>query len=366
MPTPTAAAVGGAGGYSICSETIAACPSEAYSPLHVNAILDIAPASASISPVLDDGLRRVVQRFREQLQSPIAPVAELCRHIERYRGKMLRPTLTLLSGLAVDPAGVQPAHITVATVIEMIHMATLVHDDVLDEADVRRGGDTVNKRRGNEAAVIFGDYLISRAFHLCSTLDSQDTALRIGEVTSIVCEGEMLQIAGAGRADLSEAEYFQIIERKTASLIGVACEQGARHAGASSALAARMGEFGLKLGAAFQIQDDLLDVLGAREVVGKPVGRDLEKGKLTLPAIHYLATIPKPARAAAADKLLRCRGEAHTEVREALERAGSTAYARQTAADLVREARSILQELAPSAARDSLDALADAVVSRRF
>lgn len=337
----------------------------------MNAILDIAPASASISPVLAASLRRVEERFRAQLDTPIEPVHELCRHIERYRGKMLRPTLTLLAGLAVDPtlahSGVTQAHVTVATVVEMIHMATLVHDDVLDEAEVRRGGDTVNKRRGNEAAVILGDYLISKAFHLCSTLDTQATALRIGEITSIVCEGEMMQVAGAGRMDLSEAEYFQIIERKTAALIAVACEQGAAYSGAGADVVRRMYDFGLKLGAAFQIQDDLLDVLGTTEVVGKPVNRDLEKGKLTLPAIHYLATIP-PTELPAARAFLQSvgGGGGREAVRDALEKSGSTQYARAAAAGLVAEAKALLGPLPDSPARASLTALAEAVVRREF
>lgn len=348
---------------------------QAYREVDMNAILDIAPASASVAPALAAGLRRVEQRFREQLETPIAPVAELCAHVERYRGKMLRPTLTLLSGLAVDPQLAEPAipdaHVTVAAVIEMIHMATLVHDDVLDEADVRRGGETVNKRRGNESAVILGDYLISKAFHLCSTLESQATAMRVGEITSMVCEGEMLQVAAAGRLDLSEREYFQIIERKTAALIAVACELGALHAARADsdpASAQKMYDFGLKLGTAFQIQDDLLDLLGAEQVVGKPVGRDLEKGKLTLPAIHHLATLSGPARAESERLFREGPGSAagRLAIRQALERTGSLEYARATAAGLVGQARALLVGLPSTGAGASLDALAGAVISRAF
>lgn len=349
--------------------------SMAYSQGDVNAILDIAPASSSVAPALAIGLRRVEQRFREQLETPIAPMAELCAHVERYRGKMLRPTLTLLSGLAVEPAivetGFPEAHITVAAVVEMIHMATLVHDDVLDEADVRRGGDTVNKRRGNESAVILGDYLISKAFHLCSTLESQATAMRVGEITSVVCEGEMMQVGAAGRMDLSEREYFQIIERKTAALIAVACELGARHASGlecSDDAARRMFDFGLRLGSAFQIQDDLLDLLGAAQVVGKPVGRDLEKGKLTLPAIHHLAHVD-PARRGESERLFRdgaITPKGRAAIGRALERTGSVEYARAAAAGLVGEARTLLTGLPETGARSSLEALAGAVISRTF
>lgn len=363
----------GAGRGSIFSETFAGRGIEAYCLDAVNAILDTAPPSAAIAPILTAGLRRVQARFRDELATPIGPVAEFCAHVERYRGKMLRPTLTLLSALAADPAlareGLPEASITIATVIEMIHMATLVHDDVLDEADLRRGGDTVNKRRGNEAAVVLGDYLISKAFHLCSSLDHQAVALRVGEVTSIVCEGEMLQVAASGRLDLSESDYFDIIERKTAALIALACELGATLPGAGDAVAGRMWEFGLKVGAAFQIQDDLLDLTGAEPVVGKPVGRDLEKGKLTLPVIHYLAGLPSGERTEA-EEFLRSHGMGgggRRLIAERLDRSGSLAYARARAAGLIEEARGLLREgLAESEARASLEALAAAVISRAF
>ncbi len=339
----------------------------------MNAIVDTAPAHATISPILAAGLRRVQARFRDQLDTPIGPVAQLCAHVERYRGKMLRPTLTLLSTLAVEPALVRAeipeAQITIAAVIEMIHMATLVHDDVLDEADIRRGGDTVNKRRGNEAAVILGDYLISKAFHLCSTLENQAVALRVGEVTSIVCEGEMLQVAASGRLDLTEREYFDIIERKTAALIGVACELGAARPGENETVARRMWEFGLMVGVAFQIQDDLLDLTGAEHVVGKPVGRDLEKGKLTLPVIHYLAGLSEGERPEA-EEFLRSNGMGgggRRLISERLNRSGSIAFARARAAGLIEEARVLLRDgLAESEARASLESLAMAVISRAF
>ena len=272
----------------------------------MNAIADIVArrTSAPLAPLpaLDEALGEVVALFHDQLDSDLPCVDELCRYIERYRGKMLRPTLVLLSGLAAGSRGCVPeaitrGHITVAAVVEMIHIATLVHDDVLDESDTRRGGATVNRLEGNETAVIFGDYLISQAFHLCSTLESQATALRIGRITSTVCEGEMLQLANRHNTELTERDYAAIIERKTASLIAVACELGARHGGAADALAGRMGRFGLDLGAAFQIQDDLLDFVGERAIVGKDLGKDLEKGKPTLPVIHFLRTADAPARA---------------------------------------------------------------------
>jgi len=337
----------------------------------MNAILAIAPAAAEAAPLLESALRRVERRFAEQLDSGLAPVAELCRHVERYRGKMLRPTMVMLSGLAAADGlrELGDAHVTVGAVVEMVHMATLVHDDVLDEAATRRGGDTVNRRVGNHAAVILGDYLIARSYHLCSTLDSQATALRIGEVTSVVCEGELLQNHHRGDFGVSEATYFAIIERKTAALIAVACELGALHSGANSAVAARFHDYGFKIGTAFQIQDDLLDLTGSETVVGKTVGRDLETGTLTLPVIHHLSHCGRAER----ERMLAflrdpapIEGERRLSVARALESTGSIAYARGVAASLVAEAKALLSPLPETPAKAALQGVADAVVARAF
>lgn len=260
----------------------------------------------ALSRAVSLGLERVVERFDAQLLSPLSPVADLCRHVERYRGKMLRPTVALLSGIACSPDAdsAEPESllthelVSVAAVCEMVHMATLVHDDVLDEADTRRRGPTVNSLHGNEPAVILGDYLIAAAYHLCSQLDSQAAALAIGRACMDVCAGELLQLHHRENFELDEPTYFEIVARKTGELVSVACELGARLApggcapGAPDALAS----FGRNLGIAFQIQDDLLDLTGEERVVGKSVGKDSEKGKLTLPLIHHLRNAcPPPA-----------------------------------------------------------------------
>lgn len=337
--------------------------------------------------VLAQGLMRVERRFSEQIESDLESVRELCARVERYRGKMLRPTLTLLAGMAAkgDESPPGEEHITLGAVVEMIHVATLVHDDVLDEAEVRRQRPTISKLRGNEAAVILGDYLISSAFHLCSSLNDQRVALRIGEITTQVCEGELLQLHHRQDRELDEETYFEIIERKTASLIGIACEQGAAFSGAAPDLQSAMYDFGARLGVAFQIQDDLLDLLGVERVVGKSLGKDLEKGKLTLPLIHHLAVAdahrrreslnllaglwrgdasPEPGAPADGPTLVAELTDVRHEVRLALEATGSIAYAAQTARLAVEEAKARLRSLPPSAARALLEDLADAVLSR--
>jgi octaprenyl-diphosphate synthase len=255
----------------------------------------------------------------------------------------------------------------------MVHMATLVHDDVLDEAENRRRGRTVNHLYGNEAAVILGDYLIAGAYHLCTSLDSVEAARLIGEVSMVLCAGELLQLHFRDDYSLDEATYAEIIERKTAALIGVSCRLGARLSGADAATCAAMDEFGRRLGAAFQIQDDLLDLVGEESVVGKSVGKDLEKGKLTLPLLLRLAQLGPESRGEFLTLLERAGGrpgeardEAAAALRSELLESGAVAGAVLRARGLVEEARSRLRAVPPGPARDMLDLMARAVVDRRY
>jgi octaprenyl-diphosphate synthase len=331
-------------------------------------------AISSVFPATQKALSRLRSRvadlIADQLTSSIPEVEELCRYVERYRGKMVRPALTALSAAAATGRTVEEACVddvvTVASVVELIHLATLVHDDVLDDAETRRGAPTIARIRGSETAVILGDFLISKSFHLCSTLDSQTTALRIGEITSAVCEGEMLQLARRGDAGLDEESYYAIITRKTAALIAVACELGAWHAGASDQVCREFFNFGIDLGVAFQIQDDLLDLVGAEDVVGKPLGKDIEKGKLTLPLLHHLRVVDGPERERVITLI---RSETPLNGQRAplaarLHATGSVDYAINAAESRIAQAKAHLAKLPPSAARDQLSALADAALHR--
>lgn len=330
-----------------------------------------------LQPVQDfivESLDRVSRRFDEQLACDLPPVRALCEHIERYRGKMLRPTLVLLCGLATaSPAGslsLSPDHITLAAVCEMVHMATLVHDDVLDEADTRRRGATVNRLRGNEAAVILGDYLIASAFHLCSQTASQEPSLIVGHASMDMAAGELLQLHNRENYSIDEPTYFEIVRRKTGALIAAACRLGAFASGASPPVCGACESFGYSLGVAFQIQDDLLDLTGRQGVVGKNVGKDAEKGKLTLPVIHHLAECTAAQRAESIAVLARLsdgeRASAPHELVAALESTGSIERAKMEATRLVRNARESLAILPPSGPRSLLEYLAQAAVERAF
>ncbi len=347
----------------------------------------IGPDSGEMLALIDASLRRVEGEFDRALRSDLPPVQRLVSHLETYRGKMLRPSLVILCGLAASPkAALTDAHITIAAVCEMIHMATLVHDDVLDEADIRRQGATVNRLRGNEAAVVLGDYVFSAAYRLCSTLDTQQAALLIGQTGMTLCAGELLQLHHRQNFSIDEPTYFEIVKRKTGSLIAIACRLGAmqslgyRHAPRGDAssrtplqsscddlnLLDRFEQFGLKLGVAFQIQDDLLDLTGDQGVVGKPLRKDAELGKLTLPIIHHLATAAPQQRAATLGLLDEFSPTAGKRLLDALESTRSIDHAHAAAQRLVDEAKSLLTPLADSTAKQALLAMADQVVSRAW
>ena len=308
----------------------------------------------------------VESAFDAELCSDLPGVNRLVRHVGRFRGKMLRPMLVLLAGKACAEGGrIGHAHVTLATVVEMVHMATLVHDDVLDEAELRRKGATINHLRGNEAAVLLGDYLISHSYHLCSSLNSQAAARAIAATTNRVCEGELLQIENRNNLDLDEATYLEIISRKTAALTAACCRLGALYAGADEATVAAMERYGLSLGIAFQIQDDLLDLLGETRHVGKTLGIDVEKGKLTLPLIHFLRTAPMEHRALL-KSLLATNGEVDRveKIRNLLLPSGSVEFAKRRARELVHEAQACLSGLAEGEAKHVLAAMAEFVVTR--
>lgn len=313
------------------------------------------------SPIRAD-IERAARAFREELGSDQAFIQELCDHVEQYHGKQLRPAFLLMSAAACG--GVQPEHHTLAAVVEMVHLATLVHDDVLDDAEMRRGAATVNRLVGNERSVLLGDILFSHAYHLCSGLDSQFAARLIARTAVRVCEGEMMQVANRDNYDLSEALYLDIVARKTAALIGAAGVLGARYADADEETIWRMHEFGVALGIAFQIIDDLLDITGDEREVGKTLGRDVDKGKLTLAPIHYLRT-QAPAQRRRLRELLRSTSP-HREVAVLLAESDSIEYANQTAYSYIQRALEQISDLPESEAKDALRAMAEFVADRRY
>lgn len=322
----------------------------------------MASALSALTECIAPQLQSVDRLFSQELNSDLPCVNTLVKHVSRFRGKMLRPCLVLLAGKAVGR--LTDAHVVIATVVEMVHMATLVHDDVLDEAELRRKGATINHLRGNEAAVLLGDYLISHSYHLCSSLESQRASRLIGHTTNTVCAGELLQIDNRNNLDLDEGTYFDIIGRKTAALCATCCLLGAELAGATPEVAQQMERYGRSLGIAFQIQDDILDLVGETAVVGKTLGIDIAKGKMTLPMIHFLRTAPAEHRALLRSLLSGGVPDQVEKIRNLILPSESIEYARDRARALVDDARSALADLPDSNARRVLDTMAEFVIAR--
>lgn len=307
-------------------------------------------------------LAAVERILRDELRSDHLYVDELVRYGCLLGGKRLRPTLLLLAGKAVGE--LKPEHLTLGAVVEMIHTATLVHDDVLDEAETRRHLATVNSRWDAKASVLLGDYLFTHSFYLASTTGSTWACREIGRATNIVCEGELRQKGCRGVFSLTETEYLDIIAAKTAELCACSCRLGAFYAGGSEPIIEQMTHYGRDLGIAFQIVDDVLDLEGDEGTTGKSLGTDLEQQKPTLPIIHALAQCTPGERT---EFLTLLAGDG-TATRESLTpwlaRRASIDYAMATARRFAARASERLVQLAPSPASGVLGLLSRFVVER--
>lgn len=328
---------------------------------------------AMLAPVAP-GMERMRAIMEAQVRSDAAAVQAMTAHVGSFRGKQLRAALVLLVGKAVGSR--DDEHPEVAAIVELIHLATLVHDDVLDGARVRRRVACVNERWDNQIAVLLGDFLYARAFHLSTTLRSRLASRLLADTTAILCTGEIEQAALRRDFALTQAKYEDIAAKKTGSLYSAACELGARHAGGDAEdprlarLGAEMAAFGREVGLAFQIVDDCLDVVGEEEVVGKSVGNDVEDGKLTLPVLHAwsradLATRARMQAIYAPDFVA---GSARRIelLRACCDLSAGVEHAMARAHELVAGARARLAALPASPAREALDAIALFTLERRF
>lgn len=319
---------------------------------------------AQVEEAIGPQLAEVEQILLEELQSANAYVSDILHHVTRFRGKRLRPLLLLLTADACG--GIRREHKVLGAVVEMIHLATLVHDDVLDEAATRRHVATVNARWNNETSVLFGDYLFTHSFHLASTLDTTYACRMIGRATNIVCEGELSQIKERGNLDLSEDAYFRIIDGKTAELTALCGHLGGYFAHAPAPTVTAMERYGRLLGLAFQIADDVLDLVGNEKRTGKSLGTDVEKQKLTLPLIRLLATATEPDATEIRQLLLHPDETTRERLKPYFERNDAVQYAQRRALALAEEARQQLDSLPASRARRILAEIAEFAVKRSF
>ena len=314
-------------------------------------------------PVRED-LLAVEHEFAEQVQSQIHVIPEIGNYLQKSGGKRVRPAVLLMASRLCGYIG--PRAITNAAVVEFIHTATLVHDDIIDDADVRRGRKAVHSQWGNDVTVLAGDFLYIKSMAMALTQDKLDVVRLLCDVTLRMIEGELYQLTKNGVVDLTEDEHFDIIHRKTAYLFGGCAQIGGilGEVGAEKEQALR--EYGFSLGTMFQLVDDLLDFTGAAEVIGKPVGGDLREGKITLPIIHLLEHGGVEAsdliRNAVRDRDVSA--ENWARIKTLLAEHRSLDYAYDRAVEFGETAKRQLRQFPPSREREALMGLADYVLLR--
>ncbi|HTN47960.1 MAG TPA: polyprenyl synthetase family protein [Burkholderiaceae bacterium] len=297
--------------------------------------------------------------IRERLASDVSLINTISDYIIGAGGKRLRPAVVLLVARALDYRGT--AHVLLAAVIEFIHTATLLHDDVVDESDLRRGRATANARFGNAASVLVGDFLYSRSFQMMVDAGNMRVMRILADATNRIAEGEVLQLLNVHDPSVNEERYFSVVERKTATLFEAGARIAAVLAGADRAIEDRCANYGASLGRAFQIVDDILDYSGHAEDIGKRLGDDLREGKVTLPLIHALRIASPEQRELVVQAVREGHGDFDAIARIVADN-GSIAYSGELAAREVQAARAALAALPDSAyTRSLLDLLAFAV-----
>jgi octaprenyl-diphosphate synthase len=310
-------------------------------------------------------LNKVRNLIYQQLTSHVnvGDINGLFEQISSRSGKMIRPGLVLLAGRCCGK--ITDKHISVAAIIEMMHNATLLHDDVIDEGKKRRGMPTINSLWGNESAVLLGDLILSHVFKMCAQLESRAADV-IATAAVRLCEGELRQVVQKHYWQLNEAEYIDIITEKSAVLFSSSCYLGGLLAGASESQAQTLADFGLNAGIAFQITDDLLDIVGDENKTGKTLGSDVDKHKLTLALIHLLNAMDQKEKNNIINSFLDRKDSQYDKhaLVEILNRNGSLEYARSRAREFVTTAKEALADLKQSNFKEALIETAEFMVAR--
>ena len=326
---------------------------------------DVQLTAKRIFSLIASELGQVEAEFEQQARSNVQVIAYLADYLRASGGKRVRPALTILSNYAVGGDGSRYNSIRMATVMEFLHTATLVHDDIIDRAETRRNRPTVNALYGNDTAVLMGDWLYMSAFETSLAERSLPILDILTRVTRKMTEGELLQLTTLGKADISEDQYLDIIQRKTAFLFSACCEVGAILGGARAQEQKALADYGMNLGMAFQLTDDLLDFTATDDALGKSAGVDLLGGKVTLPLIHLIATEPS-----AQEMVQTVMTEAgyqtvpRSKLLEAVESAGAIERARALGSEFAAAARGALDDLPDSDFCESLKAIPTYVLDR--
>jgi octaprenyl-diphosphate synthase len=322
------------------------------------------PLKQAVS-LCESEMGRVNSCIHENLQSDIMMIPAIGHYIVNSGGKRLRPLLCLLAARYFGYQG--DRHIPMSVVVEFIHTASLLHDDVVDSADQRRGAPSANGVWGNQASVLVGDYLFSRAFQMMVSDGDMKMLRLMSDVTNALAEGEVLQLSRTFHLQMTEAESLEVIERKTAVLFSAATEVGAHVSGQPAEVVSKMAEYGMCLGVAFQLMDDALDYFSDEATAGKPVGHDLEEGKITLPLIHAMNSDEELSKRVSAIAERDGYREGDRDwVRERVEAEGGVDYTMQRAADYAERAKKVLPGFGDPEIRDLLADLADFSAKRPY
>ena len=311
-------------------------------------------------------LQKVEEEFCQQSISSVQPITEIGQYLRGSGGKRLRPALVLLSSKLCGFEG--QAAIRLGTVVELIHTATLVHDDVIDEAETRRGRPSTNSRWGNHLSVLAGDWLYMQAFNIALKERNFNILDLFVALTQAMVEGELLQLSWQRRIDVPEDVYFELTYRKTAYLFSVCLRLGAVLAGKSEEVESHLGAYGLNLGLSFQLIDDVLDFTSSEQVLGKPIGNDLREGKVTLPLIYLLQRCT-PEEAQKVSSVLAEGGFnslRFSEILDLIDRYDTLRAAREKAQEFAHKAKGCLESFSDNPYKDALRSLPDFMLDREF
>lgn len=316
-----------------------------------------------IRDLAQQDMQAVNQLIQQQVNSEVALINQLGFYIVNSGGKRIRPLITVLAARALGIANDQ--HHTLAAIIEFIHTATLLHDDVVDESTMRRGRETANSLFGNQASVLVGDFLYTRSFQMMVSLDRMAVLQLLSDATNVIAEGEVMQLMNCNDPDTSEETYMQVIYSKTARLFEAATQLAAILTDQPKPIETAMQEYGRYLGTAFQLTDDLLDYLADAKQMGKNLGDDLAEGKPTLPLLHAMWHGNKTQQQLIRDAIENCTGMDNlAAILTAMEQTGALDYTRQQALKAAQQAVAALAPLPESDYKQALSALAHIAVER--
>jgi len=318
----------------------------------------------SIYSLIEDDMKAVDSMIQSRLQSDVVLINQLGSYIINSGGKRLRPALAILCARACGYK--EDEHINLATIIEFIHTATLLHDDVVDGSDMRRGKKTANNVWGNEASVLVGDFLYTRSFEMMVEMGSMRLMKILSHTTNVIAEGEVLQLLNCNDAATTEESYLEVIHHKTAKLFEAAGQLGAAISQSSPEIEHAISSYAMHLGSAFQLVDDLLDYSESSEAIGKNIGDDLAEGKATLPLIFAMKNGNEQQASLVRDAIERGQRDKIDDIITIIKETGAIDYTAQAAKDEINQAKESLTILAESPYKQALLSLADFALQRSY